>query len=294
MAVGGWELALVAANWLVLLASAGAIGGAYVLALARYFQFAALTPLHAYLQKCAASGLLANILWLLLQVGAVNRNGVGGMLDRELAAIFLQSGVGDAWQTRMLGFIVLLLFTVKQSVATLPPWAQSVLHACAAVLLLAAFGATGHVSTLGAFARIALLLHVLAVFLWIGALYPLLQLSRDEDLVKLQLLMRSFGQQAIGVVVVLLLAGLYLATQLLQAPLELLTTSYGRVLLLKIFGAYALLMLAATNKLLLVPRLASGGSAAALQKSIRMEWIVALLVLAVTSWMTTVVGPATM
>src|SRR5690606_37450888 len=160
----------------VLLASAGAIGGAFMLALARQLRVPELAPLAAFLRNCALAGLLANLLWLLLQVGAVNRSGLGGMFDRTLAAIFLQSGVGAAWGARLLGFPGLLLFTLRPTAARVPSWAQCVIHALVAVLLLAAFGATGHISVLSGAARIALALHVLGVFLWIGALYPLLQL----------------------------------------------------------------------------------------------------------------------
>lgn len=295
-ALGGWELALVAAKWLVLVATAGAIGAPFILVLARSLQFRDLQSIHTFLHRCALIGLVANLLWLLLQVGAVNRSGLGGMFDRMMGSILLQSGIGDAWQTRMLGFTGLMLFTLKPTAARLPAWAQSVIHALAAVLLLGAFDDTGHVSTLPGVAQLMLVLHVLAVFLWVGSLYPLLQLSRAGDIARVQLLMRRFGALALGIVAVLFICGVYLATQLLDAPRDLLATAYGRVMLLKLFGVYALLMFAATNKMLLVPRLVPGEPAAArqLQKSIRAEWIVALLVLAVTSWMTSVVGPVEM
>jgi putative copper resistance protein D len=291
---GSWEVALVAAKWLVLLATAGAIGGVFTLVLARRAHFTELHSINAYLRACALTGLCANMLWFLLQIGAVNRSGLGGMLDTTLGAIFLQSGVGAAWQARMLGFAVLTAVTLRPLTTKPPGWGATLGHVGAALLLIAAFGDTGHISTLSAGARIALALHVLAVCLWIGALYPLLQLSRAADLLKVQELMRNFGVQAVGIVAVLLVSGVYLVTQLLQTPMELVTTSYGRVLLLKLCGVYLLLILGAMNKLLLVPRLVSSGSASALQKSIRMEWIVALMVLAVTSWMTTIVGPAGM
>ena len=294
MTVGSWEVALVAAKWLVLLATAGAVGAPFVLALARRLQFSELRAVHDFLQSCALTGLFANTLWFMLQIGAVNRSGVGGMFDMGLGAILLQSGIGEAWQTRMLGFTLFTAITLRPVAAMLPGWGETVGHVAAALMLLASFGATGHVSTLPAGVRAALAVHVLAVFLWIGALPPLLQLSRAADLPKLQQLMKTFGGQALGIVAVLIAAGLYLATHLLHAPAELLTTHYGRVLLLKLLGLYLLLMLAATNRWLLVPRLASSGSAVALSKSIRMEWIVALLVLAATSWMTTIVGPSGM
>jgi putative copper resistance protein D len=216
------------------------------------------------------------------------------MFDMALGAILLQSGLGEVLQARLLGFTWLALFTLSPVATKLPPWPERAVHAGIAVVLIASFGDTGHISTLPGLARIALALHVLAVFLWIGALRPLLHLSRVPDLPKVQELLRLFGIQALGIVAVLLVSGVYLATQLLQTPAELLTTPYGRVLLLKLLGVYTVLMLAAMNKLLLVPRLLNAGSAAGLQKSIRMEWIVALLVLAVTSWLTTITGPAGM
>jgi putative copper resistance protein D len=292
--ISSWDIALVAAKWLMLLATAGAVGGAFTLALARKLRFADQRVLYAYLQHCGLAGLLATLLWFLLQVGAVNRSGLGGMLDMTMGAILLQSGLGDVLQLRLLGFTCLTLFTLRPLTANLPAWQESTIYAGIAVVLIASFGDTGHVSALPGLAHKALALHVLAVFLWIGALRPLLHLSRTPDLPKVQELMRIFGVQALGIVAVLLVSGLYLATQLLQTPAELLTTPYGRVLLLKLLGVYTVLMLAAMNKLLLVPRLLSAGSATGLQKSIRMEWIVALLVLAVTSWLTTITGPAGM
>ncbi len=292
--VGSWDVAIVAAKWLMLLATAGAVGGAFTLALARKLRFTDQRPLHDYLQKCGLTGLLATLLWFLFQIGAVNRDGLGGMFDLPMGAILLQSGLGDAVQLRLLGFTWLTLFTLRPVLAKLPPWPESLVHAGIAVVLIASFGDTGHVSTLPGGVRIALALHVLAVFLWIGALYPLLLLCRVPDLAQVQDLMRTFGTQALGIVAVLMVSGIYLATQLLQAPAELLTTPYGRVLLLKLLGVYGVLMFGAMNKLLLVPRLVSSGSALALQKSIRMEWIVALMVLAVTSWLTTITGPAGM
>lgn len=297
MTVGSWEIALVAAKWLVLLATAGAIGGAYALALARKLGFAderMLVQLGQYLQNCGLTGLVANMLWFLLQIGAVNRAGLSGMLDMGMGAILLKSGLGSVLLLRILGFTVLTTLTLRPVVARLPRAVEYACYVVIALVLVSAVGATGHVSTLAPAARVMLSFHVLAVFLWIGALYPLLLLSRERDLPRVQQLMRKFGAQALWIVAILLVAGLYLATQLLQAPSELLTTPYGRVLLLKVFGAYGVLMFAAMNKLLLVPRLVDVGSATALQKSIRMEWIVALLVLLVTSWLTTITGPAGM
>jgi putative copper resistance protein D len=295
---GSWEIWSVALKWAVLVATAGAIGGSYVLALARKRGTAEQAQqLRRHLRNYGLLGFNATVLWFLLQIGAVNRSGIGGMFDVALGKILLQSGLGDALSLRLTAFLALTLFALRPHPLKTAPATEAAVHTVIALILCSAIGTTGHVSTLAGFPRAVLSFHVLAVFLWIGALHPLMQLCREQDppkLSQLQQLMRTFGTQALGIVATLLLSGIYLATQLLAAPAELLTTAYGRVLLLKIFGVYGVLMFAGMNKLLLVPRLVTSGSALALQKSIRMEWIVALLVLAVTSWLTTITGPARM
>lgn len=289
--VGSWEVALVVAKWCVLLATAGAVGGPFVLTLVRKQRLGNEDALYTYLRNCAFGGLAATVLMLLVQIGAINRSGLGGMFDTTIGSIVLQSGVGAAAKARLLGFALLAAFTLRPVARRFRPFAESCVHAALAFILVASFIYTGHVSTLPGGARFVLALHVLAVCAWIGSLQPLLRLSATVETTRLQLLMRSFGTQAFWILALLIAAGVYLAMELLDAPSQLLTTPYGRVLLLKLFGVYALLMFAATNKWLLVPRLASQGSALALEKSIRMEWIIALLVLAVTSWLTTNVGP---
>jgi putative copper resistance protein D len=294
--VGSWEIWSVALKWAVLAATAGAIGGSYVLALARKVGLDATRQqlLRRQLYVCGIVGFKATVLWFLLQIGAVNRSGIGGMFDMALGKILLQSSVGDALSLRLAAFLWLALYSLRTITMNSTPRSEAAVHVIIALILCSAIGQTGHVSTLESFPRAVLSFHVLAVFLWIGALYPLLRLSSMPDLPKLQGLMQAFGTQALGIVAVLLLSGVFLATQLLDSLSELLTTAYGRVLLLKILGVYGVLMFAAMNKLLLVPRLVDSGSALALQKSIRMEWIAALLVLAVTSWLTTITGPANM
>lgn len=292
MEVGSWEVASVVLKWAMLIATAGAIGGSYVLALVRKLDLPEQARVRKHLRRCGIGGFMATVLWFLVQIGAVNRSGLGGMFDAGLAGILMQSSVGKATSLRLAAFLGLGLFTLRTSPEKTAPRNEVIVHTVLAMILCAAFGQTGHVSTLAGFPLALLSFHVLAVFLWIGALAPLRELCRAVHVHKLQQLMVTFGRQAAGIVAVLVLSGTYLATRLLGSAAELLTTAYGRVLLLKLLGVYAVLMFAAMNKWLLVPRLLGAGSARALQKSIRMEWIVALLVLAVTSWLTTITGPA--
>ncbi len=286
-----------AGKLVVLLAMAGVVGGSFCRALAHAQGFPPQPLLYRYLWSCAALGLVATPGYFLLQVGAVSQDGIMGMADPVIGKILLHSGLGRVMGLRMFGFALMLaaLWLLYPVMSAVPIRRRSAYVVCttAVLLLCVSFILTGHISTLSVTTKVLLVLHVLAVFMWIGSLYPLLVLSRAVDIPQVKKLMHSFGVLALGIVGGLLLSGLYLATQVLQTPAELVNTAYGRTLLLKLVGVGALLLLAALNKLVLVPKLLAAGSTSALQTSIKIETGVALGVLVVTSWLTTMTGPAT-
>ncbi len=293
-ALDSWALWSVVVKFIALLAVAGVVGGSFVHLLADRLQFALLAHLRGYLLMSAAVGMLMAPLFFLLQVGGVNQQGFSGMWDASMSALLLDSALGQVMVLRLSGF-ALVLWAVRWLAATqadaLRRCAGYLLCAVSALLLCWSFALTGHTATLPVAARMLLVLHVVAVFLWIGALYPLLYLSGSPNISRVLHLMQGFGALALCMVAAIFVAGSYLLTQLLQAPAELVNTSYGLALLLKLAGVGGLLLLAALNKLLLVPRWLVAG-AGPLQRSIRFEMAVALYVVAVTSWLTTVTGPA--
>jgi putative copper resistance protein D len=63
-------------------------------------------------------------------------------------------------------------------------------------------------------------------------------------------------------------------------------------LLLKLTLVLVILGVAAMNKLMLVPVLISSGSIVKLQRSIRYELAIAVVILVATSYLSTIVGPA--
>ena len=293
MEIDSWALAAVVIKFFGLLAMAGVVGGSFVHLLADRLQFSQLARLRGYLLLCAALGMLMVPLSLLLQVGGINQNGVAGMFDSRMAAILLQSALGPVLALRLTALALTpaaVWLLAMGETSALRQRAGYSLCAMLTLLLGFSFVLTGHTTTMPLAVKMLLGLHVLAVFAWIGALYPLLHLSYTSQPDKVPGLMRGFGALALWLVAALLLAGVYVLTQLLQAPQELLNTSYGQTLLLKLAGVSVLLLLAALNKLVLVPRLLVSG-ASALQASIRLEMAVALYVVAVTSWLTTVSGP---
>lgn len=293
--VNAWALAGMAMKMISLLAMAGVIGGNFMNCLAQRVKFTHQPELIAYLLITPLLGLGSSLLYFFVQVGAVNQAGATGMLDWNMATILAQTNIGYVTGLRALGFSISLIawtFLFKRSGTRQASTMAVVVYLIAMVFLGGSFALAGHVSTLALAARIAIVLHVVAVFLWIGSLYPLLRLSTEKDIVKVQDLMKLFGAAALMIVAILLVSGIFLLTRLVPTLSDLLTTPYGQTLLLKLVGAVCLLALAGINKLRLVPRLTVLDSSSLLQTSIRSEITIAAFVLAVTTWLTTAVGPA--
>jgi copper resistance protein D len=294
-----WTLASSISKLLMLLATAGVVGGSFCLGLATKMQFPHQPVLLRYLLASAGLGLLATPLFFLVQVGAINQEGVAGMLDFPMALILAQSNLGHAAGLRMAGFLCVvpafyLLRKQHETVQCLQRYHVGgfTMLAVATALLCLSFAMTGHISTLSMMARSGIVAHALGICLWIGALYPLLYMSIVSDVAKLQKLLRCFGAIALPIVVMLIASGVFLLTRLLHSPSDFLSTPYGISLLLKLGGVAGLLVLASLNKLVLVPRLGRMATVHYLQISIRVELVLAIFVLAVTAWLTTAIGPA--
>lgn len=250
----------------------------------------------------ALLGFHAVILYLLVQVGAVNDSGPAGMLDWPMIRFYMDLEVGESSLLRMSVFLLLVLGQIGVLAylgrLTRPPGQAFFrvyyrLNAAALLLLLLSFQATGHVAPLPVVARIALVLHVLGVALWLGSLLPLLRATRIYDASQAQLLLSQFSSRATVMVAVLVAGAVYLLTQLLSAPQELINSPYGVSLVLKIALVCALLSLAALNRWWLVPQLTSPEATLHIRRSIKLEMVFGVLILAVTVYLSTVIGPAT-
>lgn len=225
--------------------------------------------------------------------------GLGGgpqsLADHELWAIVLgETDFGKVWIVR-LGLAVVLL---AATVALARTESRLLRHATVAVaaLLVASVALTGHAASLegpsGLVHRGADAVHLLASAVWIGALLPLLLLLRSrrtEFAAAPHAARRLHEFHTVGLVAVVLLVGSGLVNSwfLVGGLPELVSTTYGRVLLLKL-GLFAVMLgLAARNRLHGVPRLRrllDGGAdvhsaANALRMQITVEFVVSLLVL---------------
>lgn len=107
----------------------------------------------------------------------------------------------------------------------------------------------------------AVFLHGIGVAYWVGALIPLMLLLRQVPSLLALPVVRRFSSGALVAVGIMSLAGLMLAVVQFDAPADLISTAYGRILVAKTLLVSGLLGLAGINRLWLTPALtASEGS----------------------------------
>ncbi len=235
-----------------------------------------------------AVALLTSLTILFATVAVLNGRGLAGGFDAELWSLVIGTASGDAFWARLLGLAILLAGLLFGR-----------LRLPAAVLggltVAASFGFVGHVQDdqHSLLLHALLMLHLIAIAFWIGSLWPLLRLADAAEQRRVADLMERFGQLAAYFVVCLLAAGVVLAWLLLDGLVPLFTTSYGRLLLVKLALVGLLLSLAALNKWRLVPALAAGGpdSGQRLRRSIATEIGLVGLVLLATGLLTSGFSP---
>jgi putative copper resistance protein D len=231
----------------------------------------------------AVLGIIAAILAFSLR-GANLTGDVSGLTDPEMLKLLWTTPVGTALLLRLVGLSLLIAGLLMGRVGT---WV-SVLGG---VIAIWSFDQVGHVSGLETtLLDLALMLHLLAVALWIGVLTPLKRLaSSSSTYASAADVGHRFGVVASATVPVLIIVGGYMGYQLVGSFTALVGTSYGQAMIIKVLLVGLLLGLAAANKLRFIPALRTGDSAVAnhLSKSISVEWIVILAVLGMTAVLTT-------
>jgi putative copper resistance protein D len=231
----------------------------------------------------AVLGIIAAILAFSLR-GANLTGDVSGLTDPEMLKLLWTTPVGTALLLRLVGLGLLIAGLFMGRVGT---WV-SVLGG---VIAIWSFDQVGHVSGLETtLLDLALMLHLLAVALWIGVLTPLKRLaSSSSTYASAADVGHRFGVVASATVPVLIIVGGYMGYQLVGSFTALVGTSYGQAMIIKVLLVGLLLGLAAANKLRFIPALRTGDPAVAnhLSKSISVEWIVILAVLGMTAVLTT-------
>ncbi|MFZ5748742.1 MAG: copper chaperone PCu(A)C [Pseudomonadota bacterium] len=159
------------------------------------------------------------------------------------------------------------------------------------LLILLSFAIVGHSATNGAVAATTVMVHLTAAAWWLGGLWILLTAPASEPADSYQELVRRFSVQAAWVVALLLSAALVTSALLLDFAPDF-TRTYDQGLLVKGLLFAALIGLAACNRWLLAPKMASRPSRQAwLRRSILAELVLFACIMATSAWLTTWQSP---
>ena len=213
---------------------------------------------------------------------------MSGMLDPTLQGMAWNSRARAALICRLAGLLLIAVGLQGSSVRS------TIVAVGGAVLAMGAFTLTGHTSVnvhRGALAGL-LMLHLLIVAFWFGALWPLYVASLQETPARAADLIEQFTALATWLVPVILVAGTAMAVLLLP-NLSALREPYGELLIAKVVGFALLMGLAAANKWRLGPALGSGivGSGQWFRRSVATEYVLIAAVLTITAVMTSLFSP---
>ena len=295
-----WELLSVLSKVFIYLGAASALGGAFCLLNYNDDRSATLRQVLSLHLAGALLGLQAVAAAFLAQVGIANGSGLSGAFDRDMAGLLISTQLGDLSLFRAVGFAIWIgsgLFFFQTMVQQARPPRRLfyqrlfAVNAFGFIFLLLSFRFGGHVSVQSLSVQFALAVHFTMFALWIGALYPLLTISRTEQVAELKVSLERFSKHAVVIVSLLLLSGLALMLSLIHSAADLFTTAYGIALILKILLVIGLVAIAAVNKYIIVPRLLLQTDTAQFQRSVRLEIVVAILLLLLTAYFSTALGP---
>ena len=245
----------------------------------------------AHLAGLVRAGALVGLAAVALQVPA-SAGYLGGDVASAFDPLYLQLMLETT-----LGWSSLLAAAGFMMAVWLPRLAVKYhIPACGLICLLiaSAFAVHGHATTGGMVTSLLLVVHLACVAVWLGAFLPLHRLCRlatDDPVALLELAQtgRRFAQVGSITVALLLVSGGILAVFLTGSVTAMVATDYGLALSGKVILVSGLLGLAALNRYRLVPAVDSGERAAAarLSLSLRLEMLIALAIILVTSLLTT-------
>ncbi|GAA0792067.1 copper resistance D family protein [Marinobacterium sediminicola] len=291
--MSGWEWLTLASRWGLYLGMVIAVGGiASEWLLQRY---RALVPtLNRYTSLGILVALLALGVHFLSRAGALAEAGIGGMFDPLMLQFIWHSTVGDALLITALGLLLLggsHLVSIRSAATGILRWIQLGTAIGGMAILAFSYTLSGHVQSEGLIGALTLTVHVLLISWWMGSLYPLWLATHRLDSDSSHAVLEVFGRLALPAVVMVLAAGMLLSYRLTGWSSEVLGSRYGFWLILKVALVAIILLLAAFHKFYLVPALKQAGDARSMKRSLLLEKLVGMAILAVTTVLAVLVGP---
>ncbi|WP_092782226.1 CopD family protein [Jannaschia pohangensis] len=282
--IDGWAILSILAKSLSYVAALGAMGGVLFLAVFR----AADPGVRTLARRIAVVSALA-ILPILavrfgIQAARISGMGLDGAMDPFMLGIIWDGPRGTLAIWKAVGAVLVLGVVLDRAVGTL-------LSLCGALLIAVSQTLVGHSLGDPRLVLASLLaVHLLAAAFWVGALIPLHRAVIAPDGAAL---LHRFGTLASLTVPILIAAGVAFAWKMTGSVTALIGSAYGVTLLAKVAAVSGLLLLAARNKLWLVPAVAARdpNASTALRRTIKAELMLVAVILIATAVLTTVTTP---
>jgi copper transport protein len=238
----------------------------------------------------AALALHAGLVGFLVGAYPIVGGGLLNVINTQIIPIRVGTHLGQAWTVMTFAWLGVLAVLIA---AWATPRRREPLLASAGVLSLGiAFGISwaSHPASRGTLALTADYVHLLAGALWVGGVVALAilagsvrPLSRSAREALFRACVVRFSKLAVPVVVVLALAGAYIALRELPDPTALLTSGYGITLLVKTAVAVCAVALGAYHGRFVVPRIAAGAPIASIRRTLALEMSLLLVALALAA-----------
>ncbi len=242
--------------------------------------------LRCYIRWGSVIGMISIVISCSSQLFMFGGLSISSLSDWDTLTMLLNSTLGWSWGLAFTGFLGCFIGSLDK----IKDSTRLQLITSGTFVVVLSFGLTGHLVDSQWYEHLYLLIHVIAISMWLGALLPLWKVTTIADLDLMCRIMLKFGKVALIFIPVLLVAGLFMLLFLLGDLRLLFQHSYGQTMLAKLFAVTLLLGLGALNKLVLVPRLPAVDIVYRLRKSIVIEMVVGGLVLGLTALATAIIG----
>ena len=234
------------------------------------------------IKKFAITGFIAG-LFVFLSVAGNLGGDLSSIVDLSLLKLSFETLSGKSAILLISGFFFITISAFFENIISVFSKSFGIL------ILLTSFVIMGHSNLKGFSTQILVIIHLLCISFWLGSFLPLRQMCINKKFSSLIIISEKFGAYAIFYISILIIAGIIFSYILVGDINALLSTTYGNVLLLKLFFVSVILLLGALNKFRIVPYIKTNHNdgAVKLKTSIQIEMMVALLILFFTSILTT-------
>lgn len=247
-----------------------------------------------WLQRQYVLGLIVGLVsWIGWLAAAAIEMGGQGLHADLLGVVLAQTTFGHVWLLRAAMFAVLAALMMRGWPVRGP---RASIALCLAIGLVASLAWTGHALGTDSVHAWVDAMHLIAAAVWLGMLPPLLMVVGDaasrasaEAASLAAACAKAFFVPGAVAVLVLAGSGIANASWMMDSVSDLVDTSYGRVLGVKLVLVAAMLALAGANRFAIVPRLSrasdAGRSVQVLRRSVYAELLFGAAVIVVVAWL---------